>query len=51
MLLEGCAVAVVDLHEVGDDFFVVEFALSGEEAGEAEVFDVVAPFAEGDEAF
>jgi hypothetical protein len=48
--LEGFSIAAVYFHEVGDDFVVVEFALSGEEAGEADVFDVVAPFAEGDEA-
>lgn len=50
MLLEHFLIAIVDLHEVGDDLIVVEFALVGEEAGEADVFDVVAPFAEGYEA-
>ena len=50
VLLESLSIAVVYLHEVSDYFVVVEFALVGEEGGETDVFDVVAPFAEGDEA-
>ncbi len=46
MLLKGFSIATIDLHEVGDDLIVVEFALTGEQAGEADVFDMVAPFAE-----